>query len=157
MRSAEESTMKFLTLRRRQTGFTLIEMMCGVTVAGILSSIAYPSYQNVVQRTRRADGQVALLQVQMAQERYRADHAGYGSLSEIGVPPASAAGYYTITMGASSSSGFEVVASAAGPQTSDSGCRVLKLTVDGANVAYASGADSNVANTGTVNKKCWGQ
>ena len=142
--------------RARCAGFTFIEVMCTVAIAGVLSSVAYPGYQGVVQRTRRSDAQVALLKVQMAQERFRADHSSYGSLADIGVPATSSGGYYTLTMASASDTGFAVQASAGGTQTSDTTCRTLKLIVDGANVSYASGPDGDVANTGAANKKCWG-
>ena len=46
-------------LKFSQRGFTLIELMIVVAVVGILSAIAYPSYQEYVAKGRRADGKAA--------------------------------------------------------------------------------------------------
>lgn len=50
-------------------GFTLIELMIVVAVIAVLAAIAIPSYQDYVQKTRRADAQSALLQTAQAMER----------------------------------------------------------------------------------------
>ena len=46
--------------RQRHAGFTLIEMMCAVAVAGVLSSVAYPGFTKVLHKARRSDAHVAL-------------------------------------------------------------------------------------------------
>jgi type IV pilus assembly protein PilE len=38
---------------RRQSGFTLVELMIAVAIVAILAAIAYPSYQRYVARTHR--------------------------------------------------------------------------------------------------------
>ncbi len=137
-------------------GFTLIETMCVVAIAGILSSLAYPSCVNAVHKVRRSDALVAMMQVRLAQERFRADNPGYGSsLSEIGLGNMSAARHYALSVAASSPTGYEATAAAAGTQRSDNRCRYLKLTVAGADVRYASGSDSTVDNPDSVNRQCW--
>ena len=51
-------------------GFTLIEMMIVVAIIAILATIAYPSYNNYVFRTHRADGKTLAMTIAAAQERY---------------------------------------------------------------------------------------
>ena len=51
-------------------GFTLIEVMVVVIIVGILTAIAYPSYQHAVRKTKRAEGRAALMQIMQQEERY---------------------------------------------------------------------------------------
>jgi type IV pilus assembly protein PilE len=151
-----EVAMKNVSLRRNAAGFTLIEVMCAVAVVSVLSSVAYPGYQAAVQKVRRSDGRLALMQVQMAQERFRADHIGYAdSLTDIGVAANSPSGHYRLAVAASAESSFQIDAIAQGAQRSDSACRYLRVTVAGANAAYASGADAGLANPDADNRRCW--
>ena len=69
---------------RGAAGFTLIELMIAVAVVGVLSSTAYPTFVDQVQRARRSDAIVTVMQLQWAQERWRSNSTVYGSLAEIG-------------------------------------------------------------------------
>ena len=72
-------------------GFTLIELMIATSVSGVLSSIAYPSFSGALQKVRRTDALVAMMQVQQAQERWRANNSRYGTLANRRARPSPAA------------------------------------------------------------------
>lgn len=55
---------------RKQNGFTLIELMVVVAILGLLTAIAFPSYQSYVLRSKRAECRAGVLQVMQQQERY---------------------------------------------------------------------------------------
>jgi len=141
--------------RPRQRGFTLVETLVAVGIAGVLSSIAYPSLSGHLSRARRADALVALLQAQLAQERFRADHASYGNLADIGVRSTSTSGFYSLTVDSADTAGYRLVATATGAQARDTTCRTLRLEVTGSAIAYTSGADAATANAADINRRCW--
>lgn len=141
--------------RNASRGFTLIETMVALAVTGVLSSVALPSFEGQVQKARRADVLVSMMQVQMAEERWRSNNASYGSLAEVGAPAASASGYYALQVTAADADGFVVMANAVGVQSRDLNCRHLQFSVVGSNVTQASGPDANVANPTEPNRKCW--
>ncbi|MDP3520525.1 MAG: type IV pilin protein [Hydrogenophaga sp.] len=133
-------------------GVTLVELMVAVCIVAILASLAYPSYTRYLHRSRRADALVALIQIQMAQERWRASHPAYtATLSDLnlGTLAAEASGHYRLTLALNGDGGYDAKATAVGSQTSDKACASLSLSVRAGQVHQSA--------TGTAQAdECWG-
>jgi type IV pilus assembly protein PilE len=140
---------------RRARGFTLIESLVTLAVAGVLSSIAYPSVEAQLQRARRADALVALLQAQLAEERHRANNTAYATLAELGLRDTSPAGHYRLQATTNASAGYDIVATAIAAQARDARCRVLRLSLADGNLVQTSGSDATTANGADANRACW--
>lgn len=62
---------------RTPLGHTLAELVIVMLIVLILTALAYPAYSNWVIKSRRVEGQVALLQTLQQQERYYTLHNTY--------------------------------------------------------------------------------
>jgi len=49
--------------KRKNLGFTLVEIMITVAIVSIVVSLALPTYQSYLQKTRRVDAANALLRI----------------------------------------------------------------------------------------------
>lgn len=135
-----------LPAQRSASGFTLVELMIGVAIIAILSALAWPTLQEAVQRSRRADAMSALAVIQQAQERWRANNPEYKS-SLTSLPGGSATRspdqHYDLSLvddGLDRRTAYTARATvrSASPQSSDSRCQWLQVTVNGGNIAYTS-------------------
>lgn len=61
---------RLLARTRFQQGVTLIELMIVTAVVAILAAIGYPSYQEQVAKSRRADVQRAMIEAEQYMRRY---------------------------------------------------------------------------------------
>ena len=114
---------------KQNKGFTLIELMIVITIIGVLAAIAMPAYQDYVTRSKRADAKGALLAVQLAQEKYRANNSLYGTLAQIAISTTSPDGYYTLTdAGTPTASTYIVTAT---PGHTDSDCGTFAVNAEG--------------------------
>ena len=62
---------------RKARGFTLIELMITVVIVAILASVAWPSYQSYLQRSRRAEAQSLMLAIVNKEQQYLLDARQY--------------------------------------------------------------------------------
>jgi type IV pilus assembly protein PilE len=71
----------------RHRGMTLVEVMIVLVIVMILTTLAYPSYAGYVTKTRRIEGQVALVETMQQQERYFARNNSYLAFSAASTEP----------------------------------------------------------------------
>jgi type IV pilus assembly protein PilE len=151
---------------KQTLGFTLIELMITVAIVGIMAGIAYPSYQDSVRKSRRADAKAVLANLSNAMERRYTEgtyidqanntRRGYEGCAKpketplnIGEPwiyeiPTETKNYYNVTISAATASSYTLSAAPTGVQASDR-CGTLTLTHTG-----AKGNSANFAQS-----ECW--
>ena len=134
-------------------GFTLIELMVTVAVIAILAAIAFPSYQDFILRSRRAEGKSVLLSTQQLVER------GYTYLNSYASAVTSVVGasgvmsehsYYLVTSASATATTYTLQSTPQGNQANDK-CKTLTITQTGV---------KDVAPTASVNPTltradCW--
>jgi type IV pilus assembly protein PilE len=133
-------------LRGDIAGFTLIELMVAMAILVVLATIALPSYEGHLQRTRRADAKTFLYG--MAQQFERC-YSRFGSYSHVncGVgagPFTSTDGHYRVSASSVTATSFTLTAMPLGAQARDTRCGSFALDHLGRATA-----------TGTLGNSCW--
>lgn len=132
---------------RRRThparGFTLIEVLIVTAIIAILATIAYPSYTDSIDRSRRADAKAALLQNAQILERCYTRTNSYDHEDCSDPPEESPDGHYDIDNDiADDGRTFTLTATPKGVQTRDKDkCEELSLDHRGSRTAKGSLGD----------------
>ena len=112
---------------KKSKGFTLLELMVVVAIIALLAAISYPIFTSQMRKARRAEARQVLADLALKQEKWRVDHATYGTLTDLGGAPTTS--YYTITVTGNSATGFVLTAAPKGKQTKDTTCGSFVWTV----------------------------
>jgi len=130
-------------LRRRPSGFSLIELMIVLVIVAILLAIAVPSYRRYVIRGNRVDAQRTLVDLAGRQERYYYTNNAYTtSLSNLGSADTAAGTNYTVGVASASTTAFVVQAVPLGKQLAqDKQCS--KITLSNTGVQGSTGTTAN--------------
>lgn len=139
-------------------GFSLIELMIAVAIVGILAAIAYPSYQDSVRKSRRADAKTVLLEARQWMERHYTETNSYAvvdfdadfpeGLKKSPKEGGPVGGYYTVTL-VSDVTTFTLTATPQSTSGQDQDpCGALTLTHTGAKGITGSGS-------GVTVDTCW--
>ncbi|MDX2345479.1 MAG: type IV pilin protein [Legionella sp.] len=111
-------------------GFSLIELLCVLSLVGLLTTLAYPSYTKHLAHARRIDGQSALLDLATRLEAHHMHQNTYEHLKPN--TSTSPGGWYQLKIIRATKNNYILEASAIGPQAKlDSQCKSLTLDANG--------------------------
>lgn len=110
-------------------GFSLLEMLITLAIVGILIAVSYPSYQQYVLRSYRAEAVTALLELATKQEQWLLEQGRYSDqLTDLGfTQPVTASGRFRIELTQADPAQFLLKVKAQGPQLQDTTCLQYSL------------------------------
>ena len=140
-------------------GYTLLEMMMVLVIAGILYFIALPAYEHALIKSTRAVARAILFDIAARQEQYFINHKRYATgLAPLGLPQPyyispqadtveETAAAYRVDIELDAGAYLAVQATPLNRQAADSKCMTFRLTRIGERTVSGTQADSPAA--------CW--
>lgn len=150
-------------MRRKNKGFSLIELMIVVAIIAILAAVAYPGYQDSVRRARRAEAKAFMVEAAQFMERlYTTNSSCYDNPCGSNTAPAlpvelrtvprnestASKQYYRITLGGVTRTTYTLTATPQNDQLHD---QCLTLTLNQAGTRTAAGKPA----TDSTTQECW--
>ena len=131
----------------RPRGFSLVELLIALACIAVLVGWAWPNYQQLLQRSQRAQARTALLQAAHWLERAASANGSYPSAAEVPASVLQTDGLRYQLSVTSSTQSFTLTATPIGPQMGDA-CGSFTLTHTGAR---------GVLNASLSVAQCWGR
>lgn len=151
-------------MKKRDNGFTLIELVIAMVIIGILTAIAIPSYVAYIQRSNRAEARGQLLALAHWMEKWRTQNGRYDDPANPGNPPPTIPatmlqspptgpakyniGFQALPLPQPTATTYVLEATAIGSMSSDA-CSTLAIDQTGARTFTTGG--------GGTQEICWGR
>ena len=131
----------------RPRGFSLVELLIALACIAVLLGWAWPNYQQLLQRSQRAQARTALLQAAHWLERAASANGSYPAAAEVPASVLQTEGLRYQLSVTSSTQSFNLTATPIGPQMGDA-CGSFTLTHTGTR---------GVLNASLSVAQCWGR